>query len=155
MAKYLFKRILHGLFSVVCVVAIVMLMIYSIMDRNLVFAKDTNFNKQNNNAKIKLEAIGAPDIKLEEFIDPLQEGLRHEEYVTSLINKLFSVAMEYKDYKSMDFLAWFIKEQGEEELNAQTLIDKLELFATDSTGLYMLDNELSKRKYSAPDYNFG
>lgn len=52
MAKYLFKRILHGLFSVVCVVAIVMLMIYSIMDRNLVFAKDTNFNKQNNNAKI-------------------------------------------------------------------------------------------------------
>ena len=52
MAKYLLKRILHGLFSVVCVVAIVMLMIYSIMDRNLVFAKDTNFNKQNNNAKI-------------------------------------------------------------------------------------------------------
>ncbi len=52
MAKYLFKRILHGIFSVVCVVAIVMLMIYSIMDRNLVFAKDTNFNKQNNNARI-------------------------------------------------------------------------------------------------------
>lgn len=52
MAKYLCKRILHGLFSIVCVVAIVMIMIYSIMDRNLVFAKDTNFNKQNNNAKI-------------------------------------------------------------------------------------------------------
>ena len=52
MAKYLCKRILHGLFSIVCVVAIVMLMIYSIMDRNLIFAKDTNFNHQNNNGKI-------------------------------------------------------------------------------------------------------
>ena len=52
MAKYLCKRILHGLFSIVCVVAIVMIMIYSIMDRNLIFAKDTNFNHQNNNGKI-------------------------------------------------------------------------------------------------------
>lgn len=52
MAKYLFKRLLHGLFSIVCVVAIVMLMIYSIMDRNLIFAKDSTFNHQNNNGKI-------------------------------------------------------------------------------------------------------
>ncbi len=52
MAKYLFKRILHGLFSIVCVVAIVMIMIYSIMDRDLIFAKDTTYNHQNNNNKI-------------------------------------------------------------------------------------------------------
>lgn len=109
---------------------------------------------QNNNSKVKLEAIGAPDIKLIEFLDPLQEGLRHEEYITSLINKIYSVAMEYKDYKSMEFLAWFIKEQSEEELNAQNLITKMELFCTDSTGFYMLDHELGNRKYSAPNYSF-
>ncbi|MBE6348862.1 MAG: ferritin [Spirochaetaceae bacterium] len=109
---------------------------------------------QNNNAKVKLEAIGAPDIKLVEFMDPLEEGLRHEEYVTSLINKIYSVAMEYKDYKSMDFLNWFIKEQGEEELNAYTLIDRMELFGSNNTGLYILNNELANRKYSPPDYDF-
>jgi ferritin len=109
---------------------------------------------QNNNAKVKLEAIGAPDIKLVEFMDPLEEGLRHEEYVTSLINKIYSVAMEYKDYKSMEFLNWFIKEQGEEELNAYTLIDRMELFGANNTGLYILNNELATRKYSPPDYNF-
>ena len=41
MTKYLFKRLLHGLVSVVIVVGCVMTMIYSLMDRNLIFAQDT------------------------------------------------------------------------------------------------------------------
>ena len=51
MAKYLGKRLLHGLFSLVVVVAIVMIMIYSLMDRNLIFAKDTSYTHMANNAK--------------------------------------------------------------------------------------------------------
>ena len=109
---------------------------------------------QNNNAKIKLEAIGAPDIKLADFIDPIRESLRHEEYVTALINKIYNVAVEYKDYQSMEFLDWFIKEQGEEELNAHTLITKMEIFSSDTSALFMLDNELGQRKYSQADYKF-
>lgn len=52
MAKYLFKRVLHGMISIVIVIAIVMILIYSLMDRNLIFATDTNYTKQNNNSKI-------------------------------------------------------------------------------------------------------
>lgn len=51
MAKYLTKRLLFGLFSIVVVIGIVMVMIYSLMDRNLVFAKDSVWSHQNNNAK--------------------------------------------------------------------------------------------------------
>ncbi len=51
MTKYLLRRLLHGLFSVICVVAIVMLMIYSWTDRNLIFAPDTVIQHQSNNAK--------------------------------------------------------------------------------------------------------
>lgn len=51
MTKYLLKRILHGLFSIVIVVAIVMILIYSLLDRKLVFAQDTNYQKQANNSK--------------------------------------------------------------------------------------------------------
>ena len=51
MAKYLFKRILYGAFSIVVVVAIVMIMIYSLMNRDLIFANDTNYTHQSNNAK--------------------------------------------------------------------------------------------------------
>ena len=51
MAKYLVKRIAFGLFSIVAVVAIVMVMIYSLMNRDLVFSKDSVWSHQSNNAK--------------------------------------------------------------------------------------------------------
>ncbi|MBQ9036560.1 MAG: ABC transporter permease [Erysipelotrichaceae bacterium] len=51
MTKYLLKRLLHGLFSVVAVVALVMMLIYSLMDRNLIFANDPQYTKLNNNIK--------------------------------------------------------------------------------------------------------
>jgi ferritin len=50
----------------------------------------------------------------------------------------------------MQFLDWFIKEQGEEEKNATDLITKMELFGSDPKGLYMLNQELAARVYSAP-----
>ena len=52
MAKYLFKRLLHGLISILIVVAIVMILIYSLMDRTLIFAKDAVYSKQANNQKV-------------------------------------------------------------------------------------------------------
>ncbi len=51
MGKYLLKRLLHGVFSVVCVVTIIMLLIYVLMDRNLIFASDEQYTKKNNNNK--------------------------------------------------------------------------------------------------------
>ena len=52
MGKYLLKRILHGVFSVIVVVAIVMVMVYSMLDRNLVFSNDATYSRQASNAKI-------------------------------------------------------------------------------------------------------
>lgn len=49
MTKYLLKRLLHGLVSVVIVVAIVMLLVYTLMDRELIFANDGTFTKRVNN----------------------------------------------------------------------------------------------------------
>ncbi len=51
MTKYLLKRLLHALISVVIVVGIVMVLIYSLMDRQLVFATDPVYTKQANNGK--------------------------------------------------------------------------------------------------------
>ena len=50
----------------------------------------------------------------------------------------------------MQFLDWFVKEQGEEESNAEGLIKKFDLFGSDPRALYILDNELAARAYSAP-----
>lgn len=51
MTKYLLKRLLHGLISICIVVAIVMVMIYSWSNRDLIFAKDSVYSHQSNNQK--------------------------------------------------------------------------------------------------------
>ena len=51
MTKYLLNRIIRGLLSVIIVVGIVMVMIYSCLDRNLIFATDPMYTKVKSNAK--------------------------------------------------------------------------------------------------------
>ena len=104
----------------------------------------------NNGEKVTLEAIGKPEKKFKKDMDVLKAGLEHEEYVTSLINAIYDAAYNVKDFRTMQFLDWFIKEQGEEETNANDMITKMELFGSDPKGLYMLNQELAARTYSAP-----
>ncbi|MBO5051895.1 MAG: ferritin [Clostridia bacterium] len=105
---------------------------------------------QNENQIVTLEAIEKPDKSFSCHMDVLKAGLAHEEYVTSLINDIYAAAYEVKDFRTMQFLDWFVKEQGEEETNANDLITKMELFGSDPKSLYMLNQELAARVYSAP-----
>jgi ferritin len=105
---------------------------------------------QMNDEKVELDAIAKPDKVFAGRIDPLKAGLEHERLVTGLINNIYDAAYQVKDFRTMQFLDWFIKEQMEEEDNATTLISKYEMFGTDAKGLYMLDQELGQRIYSAP-----
>lgn len=105
---------------------------------------------QNNSEKVTLEAIARPDKTFDNLPDPLKAGLEHEKYVTALINNIYAAAQESNDFRTLQFLDWFIKEQGEEEKNATDLITKMELFGSDPKGLYMLNSELGARVYSAP-----
>ncbi|MBE6590503.1 MAG: ferritin [Ruminococcaceae bacterium] len=105
---------------------------------------------QNENQKVTLEAIPKPDKELNCHMDVLNAGLEHEKYVTSLINDIYAAAYEEKDFRTMQFLDWFVKEQGEEETNANDLITKMELFGSDPKSLYMLNQELAARIYNAP-----
>lgn len=105
---------------------------------------------QNNGEHITLEQINKPDKECKKLSDPLEFALEHEQYVTSLIHKIYDAAYEVKDYRTMQFLDWFVKEQGEEEKNAEDMIKKFELFGSDPKSLYMLDNEMAARVYTAP-----
>ena len=105
---------------------------------------------QNENETVTLEAIAKPNKVFNADLEVLQAGLEHEKYVTSLINDIYAAAYEVKDFRAMQFLDWFVKEQGEEETNANDLITKMELFGTDPRGLYLLNQELAARVYTAP-----
>ena len=105
---------------------------------------------QNNDARITFEAIDKPDSEFGSHMEALEAGLEHERYVTGLINNIYGSAYDVKDFRTMQFLDWFVKEQGEEETNATDLIRKMKLFGSDPKSLYLLDQELAARTYAAP-----
>ena len=104
----------------------------------------------NNGEKVTFEAIAKPEWARGGNMAPLKAGLAHEKYVTGLINTIYAAAYDVRDFRTMQLLDWFVKEQGEEEKNASDLITKMELFGTDAKGLYMLNSELKARVYAAP-----
>ena len=55
MAKYICGRIVKGLLSAVCVVVLIMVLVYSLMDRTTIFAGDPNYSKMQSNARITYE----------------------------------------------------------------------------------------------------
>ena len=105
---------------------------------------------QNNNEKIKLTAIAEPDKTYSDFKAPLTAALEHERFVTASINNIYEEASKQKDFRTLQFLSWFITEQGEEEKNTEDLIERYDLFGNDAKSLYMLDAELAARVYAAP-----
>ena len=105
---------------------------------------------QNNDLSVTFDAIDKPSVALDSDMGVLKAGLEHGRYVTALINTIYKAAAEDNDYRTVQFLDWFVKEQGEEETNATDLIKKMEVFGSDAKGLYMLNQELGGRTYSAP-----
>lgn len=104
----------------------------------------------NNGEAVTLEAIGKPDQVYQTLMDPLRAALAHEKYITESVNTIYAAAQEVRDFRTTQFLDWFIKEQGEEEKNAGDLVTRMELFGDDAKSLYMLNSELAGRVYSAP-----
>ncbi len=98
---------------------------------------------------VTLGTLAAPDVQFVDNLAPLQAGYDHELYITASINDIYATAVELHDFRTMQFLDWFVGEQAEEEMNASKLISDMKLFG-DSRGLYELDREYSARAYAAP-----
>lgn len=105
---------------------------------------------QDNNEKVTLEAIAAPNINFSNLREPLAAALKHEQYVTSLIHAIFRQARECDDFRCCQFLEWFIAEQGEEEKSTSDLIAKYDLLGGDPKNLYLLNQEMNARAYTTP-----
>lgn len=104
----------------------------------------------NNDQAVSLKSIDAPNKDYTDFKAPLTVSLGHEQYVTSLIHTIYGQASKNNDFRTVQFLDWFVKEQGEEEKNIDDLVKRYDLFGSDAKGLYMLDAELATRVYAAP-----
>ena len=100
--------------------------------------------------RVKLAPIAEVETEWASPLAVFENTLTHEKKVTSLINELYALATEEKDYDyaTQSMLKWFIDEQVEEEENVKTLIDNLRMIKDNGFGLYMIDKELGARTYT-------
>ena len=77
-----------------------------------------------NGQTVKLGQIDAPDVTFNDFLEPVKAALGHEQYITGCINDIMTAAREAHDYRTAEFLQWFVHEQGEEEVNANRMVQR-------------------------------
>ena len=94
MTKYLISRILRALFSVVLVIAVIMIMIYTFLDREAIFSADPSYQKllQNSKQVYKMqqwEKYGYLDyVPFADYLqDELKAGRLTKEQVDAAIDK--------------------------------------------------------------------
>ena len=94
MKKYLFKRILFSIFSLLVVVMIVMLLVFSLIERSVIFQMDDTWNKKSNN-----------DRGIYEFSRYQKYGyLEYENYSSFVMNKYKEIYGDEYD-KQEDYIA--------------------------------------------------
>ena len=97
-----------------------------------------------------MEAIAKPDLTFTKVVEPIKAAYEHEQFITTSINECYAVAQKANDFRTMQLLDWYVKEQGEEEANASDLLKAVELFGGDPKNLYDLDRENAARVFVAP-----
>ena len=101
---------------------------------------------QDQGCKIKLTTIDGPNEDLKDHLNVAKLGLKHEKKVTDMINDIYKEAYKDKDFRTMNFINWFIAEQAEEETNARDIIALLKLAGQSGAALYMADIQMGKRR---------
>jgi ferritin len=100
--------------------------------------------------RVKLTSIDTPPSEWKDLVTVFQEILKHEQLVTSLINKLMDTAIEQKDHATNMFLQWFVTEQVEEEANVDEVLRQLDLAQESKGALFMLDKDMGTRTFTPP-----
>ncbi len=95
--------------------------------------------------RVVLQAIEQPPVEFQSPLDVFEKTLEHERKVTAMINDLYALAVQEKDYASQIFLQWFITEQVEEEDSVSQVIEMLKMMGDNRHALLMLDRELGGR----------
>jgi ferritin len=96
--------------------------------------------------RVIISAIDAVPTSWKSPLHAFEEAFKHEQKVTAMIENIATIAATEKDYAASSMLKWFHDEQVEEELQTDTIVQKLKMVEKSTGGLYMLDRELGKRK---------
>ncbi|MCR4842233.1 MAG: ferritin [Eubacterium sp.] len=95
---------------------------------------------------VTLAPIGEVKVKFKDALEAVKAADEHEHYITDEIVKIMDAAVKDGDYRTQNFLNWFIEEQQEEETNSKEMVAKVQMLGKDAKNLYLLDKELASRE---------
>jgi ferritin len=98
---------------------------------------------------VELQALDQPAGEFQSPLDVFEQALAHERKVTSLIHRLYELALKESDYATQTLLQWFITEQVEEEKNAGQIVEQLKMTGGEPSALLLLDRDLAGRGAAA------
>ena len=94
--------------------------------------------------KVALKAVAQPKGQFASTLAVWEAVLKQEQHVTGLINALYRLAGEEKDYATQAMLQWFIEEQVEEEKTARSILEQVRMIGASSSAIYFVDRHLGK-----------
>lgn len=103
-------------------------------------------------ARIELKGVSSPDVECNSPIEVFEQVYSHEKMITDSINNIAKLTENECDLATRNFIEWYLKEQVEEEDTIRRILVKMKAFGAESAALYLLDNELGKRKYDHHSY---
>jgi len=95
---------------------------------------------------VELMSIDKPKMTYGSVIDAFKATLKHEQKITKSIHEIYEAATKEKDFETIDFLGWFLKEQIEEEKSIINFLEKLEISKESTNALFILDSLAAKRE---------
>ena len=101
MIKYLLNRILRSVVSIVIVVMVVMVLIYSCLDKTLIFQSDPNYTKMNNNNKTAYELQSWERYGYINYV-PYTEWLQEELKAGNIDQATFDAVCKFADKEGQD-----------------------------------------------------
>ncbi len=92
----------------------------------------------------QVSELNAPKTTYVTFQEMFEELYKHEVFVSESINELVHLSFLEKDYATHNFLQWYVAEQVEEESQAKTILDKINLIGDDKGRLYLFDRDIQQ-----------
>jgi ferritin len=91
------------------------------------------------------------NIKLEfnSFREVFEDALEQEIAITQSFNNIADRCLRLKDFMTMQFLDWFLREQREEEYVARRAVELFDVIGEEGTGRWEIDRHVGKIKYDS------
>ena len=104
---------------------------------------------ENRRAKVVIPSVAAPEYAWETPLDLFRMSLEHERRITASIHELLTLCREEKEYATQCLLFDYVKEQVEEELQVEEIVDIMTLCGSRIDELLSLDQKLAARTTQA------